>query len=81
WIGRYIERADQTTRLLDMKSPVLQARPSSETASIDIAQWNALLRSAAAYHPYRRVRSAALTAEHIASFLLLDPGAACEQTW
>lgn len=74
WIGRHIERADQTTRLLDMKSPVLQPRPSSETSSIDLAQWNALLRSAAAYHPYRRVRSAALTAEHIAGFLLLDPG-------
>jgi uncharacterized alpha-E superfamily protein len=74
WIGRYIERADQTTRLLDMKSPVLQAQSSIETSSIDVAQWNALLRSAAAYHPYRRVRSATLSAEHIASFLLLDPG-------
>ena len=74
WIGRYIERADQTSRLLDIKSPILQARPSSETSSIDIAQWNALLRSAAAYHPYRRVRSAALTPEDIAGFLLLDPG-------
>jgi uncharacterized alpha-E superfamily protein len=73
WIGRHIERADQTTRLLDMKSPALQPQVL-ETSSIDIAQWNALLRSAAAYHPYRRVRSAAFTAEHIASFLLLDPG-------
>ncbi len=74
WIGRYIERADQTTRLLDIKSQVLQARPSGETTSIDLAQWNALLRSAAAYHPYRRVRSAAVTPEGIAGFLLLDPG-------
>ncbi len=74
WIGRYIERADQTTRLLDIKSPALQTPPSSEASSIDLAQWNTLLRSAAAYHPYRRVRSASLTAEHIASFLLLDPG-------
>jgi uncharacterized alpha-E superfamily protein len=74
WIGRYIERADQTSRLLDIKSPVLQARPSGETSSIDLAQWNALLRSAAAYHPYRRVRSAALTPEDVAGFLLLDPG-------
>jgi uncharacterized alpha-E superfamily protein len=74
WIGRYIERADQTTRLLDIKSQVLQARPSGETTSIDLAQWNALLRSAAAYHPYRRVRSATVTPEGIAGFLLLDPG-------
>ncbi len=74
WIGRYIERADQTTRLLDIKSQVLQPRLSSETSSIDRAQWNALLRSAAAYHPYRRVRSAAVTPEGIAGFLLLDPG-------
>ncbi len=74
WIGRYIERADQTTRLLDMKSPALQTGASKDASPFDIAQWNTLLRSAAAYHPYRRVRSAALTAEHIASFLLLDPG-------
>jgi uncharacterized alpha-E superfamily protein len=73
WIGRYIERADQTTRLLDMKSSALRTGSSNEASSVDIAQWNALLRSAAAYHPYRRVRSAAFTAEHIASFLLLDP--------
>jgi uncharacterized alpha-E superfamily protein len=72
WIGRYIERADQTTRLLEMKSSVLRGGLSTENSSYDIVQWNALLRSAAAYHPYRRVRSASLTPEHIAGFLLLD---------
>ncbi|HEY8381543.1 MAG TPA: alpha-E domain-containing protein [Microvirga sp.] len=74
WIGRYIERADQTTRLLDIKSHFLQSRSSDETSSMDLAHWNALLRSAAAYHPYRRVRSAAVTPEGIAGFLLLDQG-------
>lgn len=73
WLGRYLERADQTTRLLDIKYHLLLPRVSDVGSPIDIGQWNALLRSAAGYHPYRRVERGGVTPAGVASFLLLNP--------
>jgi hypothetical protein len=53
-IGRAIERADQTTRLVDVKYQVLLPQPSDVGSPIDEAQWNTLLRSAAGFHAFRR---------------------------
>ena len=39
---------------------------------IDIGQWNVLLRSAAGYHPYRRVERGGITPAGVAGFLLLN---------
>ena len=71
-IGRYIERADQTTRLLDMKYHLLLPRPEDVGSPIDVSQWNALLRSAAGYQAYRRTHMGALTPAQVAGFLLLN---------
>ena len=46
-LGRYIERADQTTRLLDIKYHLLLPSLSDVGSPIDVSQWNAVLRSAA----------------------------------
>jgi uncharacterized alpha-E superfamily protein len=73
WLGRYLERADQTTRLLDIKYHLLLPRVSDVGSPIDIGQWNALLRSAAGYHPYRRVERGGVTPAGVAGFLLLNP--------
>jgi uncharacterized alpha-E superfamily protein len=71
-IGRYIERADQTTRLLDIKYHLLLPSLSDVGSSIDVSQWNALLRSAAGYHAYRRLHAASTTPARVAGFLLLN---------
>ncbi|MBV9735265.1 MAG: alpha-E domain-containing protein [Acidisphaera sp.] len=71
-IGRYVERADQTTRLLDMKYHLLLPRPRDVGSPIDVSQWNALLRSAAGYHAYRRLHSGGITPAQVAGFLLLN---------
>jgi uncharacterized alpha-E superfamily protein len=71
-LGRYIERADQTTRLLDIKYHLLLPHPSDVGSPTDISQWNALLRSAAGYHAYRRLHTASTTPARIAGFLLLN---------
>jgi uncharacterized alpha-E superfamily protein len=73
WLGRYIERADQTTRLLDIKCHLPLSKLAGGDPSADIPQWNVLLRSAAAYHPYRRVQAGGVTPVGVASFLLQDP--------
>lgn len=73
WLGRYLERGDQTTRLLDIKYHLLLPDVSDVGSPVDVGQWNALLRSAAAYHPYRRVEPGGVTPAGVAGFLLLDP--------
>jgi uncharacterized alpha-E superfamily protein len=71
-LGRYIERADQTTRLLDIKYHSLLPSLSDVGSPADVSQWNALLRSAAGYHAYRRLHTASTTPARVAGFLLLN---------
>ncbi len=71
-MGRYIERADQTTRLLDMKYHLLLPRPEDVGSPIDVGQWNALLRSAAGYHAYCRLHPGGIVPAQVAGFLLLN---------
>jgi uncharacterized alpha-E superfamily protein len=72
-IGRYIERADQTTRLLDIKYHLLLPSISDVGSPTDLSQWDALLRSAAGYHAYRRLHAGTTTPARVAGFLLLNP--------
>ena len=71
-IGRYIERADQTTRLVDIKYHLLLPNISDVGSPVDVGQWHALLRSAAGYHAYRRLHAASTTPARVAGFLLLN---------
>jgi uncharacterized alpha-E superfamily protein len=70
-LGKMVERADQTTRLLDIKYHRLLPQTADVGSPIDVSQWNALLRSAAAYHGYRRVHPSAMTPATVAGFILL----------
>ena len=71
-MGKYLERADQTTRLLDMKYHLLLPRPTDVSSPLDVSQWNALLRSAAGYHAYRRLHPRGISPTQVAGFLLLN---------
>src|SRR3954471_768461 len=66
-LGRYIERADQTTRLLDTKYHLL-AGGRGGAAPAEVGQWHALLRSASGYHAFRRIYSSRLTPALVAEF-------------
>lgn len=72
-IGKYLERIDQTTRLLDINyHRVLLARDPAATEA-DAGPWNALLRSAAGYHAFRRAHPSGMKPANVAAFLLFDP--------
>lgn len=71
-LGRLIERADQTTRLLDIKYHLLLPQVSDVGSALDVSQWHALLRAAAGYHAYRRTHASGLTPRSVAGFLLFD---------
>jgi uncharacterized alpha-E superfamily protein len=71
-VGRYLERADQTTRLLDIKYHLLLPSVADVGSPVDVSQWHALLRSAAGYHAFRRLHAASTTPARVAGFLLLN---------
>lgn len=73
-VGRFLERADKTSRILDVKYFILL--PSSEDVgtTIDELGWIALLRSASAYEMYRKQSlQHRITPAAVAGFLILDP--------
>jgi len=71
-LGQYLERADQTTRLLDSKYHLLATGADSVTPDL-VGQWHVLLRSASGYHAFRRIHQSDLTPARIAGFLLFNP--------
>jgi uncharacterized alpha-E superfamily protein len=68
-----MELCDEITRLVDIKYHALLPSWQDVGTQIDVAQWNALLRSASAYHGYRRVYPYEMTPTTVAGFVLLDP--------
>ncbi|WP_239992070.1 alpha-E domain-containing protein [Rhodopila globiformis] len=70
-IGRSLERADQTTRLLDTRFHALVPRTDAGD-NIDAGHWNALLRAAAGYHAYRREHPNGYHPQEVACFMLAN---------
>jgi uncharacterized alpha-E superfamily protein len=72
-IGGYVERADNTARILDMKYYVLLPRANFVGGDIDIQQWTLILRAASAHRSYRHVYHDRYKAWNIADYLILRP--------
>ena len=70
-LGKFIERADKTSRMLDMKYYYLLPKVSQVGTPLDLLQWSSLLRSSDAFEMYRQEHGA-LSIENIIKFLLLD---------
>jgi uncharacterized alpha-E superfamily protein len=73
-IGRLIERADQTTRLLDIKYHQLIPANMEERRLRELTQWSTVLRAAAGYHAFRRVAPVSFSPQDVVSFMIGDPG-------
>ncbi|MGB7206976.1 MAG: alpha-E domain-containing protein [Anderseniella sp.] len=72
-LGAFIERADNTARILDVKYHILLPRGSGPGSSIDAQQWASLLRSVSAHRAYRwTYRNASYQPWNIAEFLILN---------
>jgi uncharacterized alpha-E superfamily protein len=70
-MGRMLERADKTSRILDVKYYIL-LRPGENVGSpFDDIQWAAVLRSASAFEMYRK-RHGRISPKNIVEFLLMD---------
>ena len=70
-MGRLLERADKTSRMLDVKYYILLRSALDIGSPIDEVQWAAVLRSASAFEMYRK-RHGRIAPGDIVQFLLLD---------
>ncbi|NRD20032.1 alpha-E domain-containing protein [Winogradskyella eckloniae] len=70
-LGQLIERADKTSRVLDVKYHLLLGSVKLVGSSLDLIQWAALLKSVSAYDMYRK-KYGKLKSSSIAEFLILD---------
>lgn len=71
-MGLMIERADQTSRLLDVKFAQLATDPEQVERIADATFWALVLRSAAAYQAFHRFEQRGADPGRVARFLLLN---------
>jgi uncharacterized alpha-E superfamily protein len=71
-IGTFVERADNTARILDVKYYVLLPSIAWVGSSLDNAQWETVLRSVAGERAYRWLNAGSMDPRGIAEFLILD---------
>ncbi|MHA6685569.1 alpha-E domain-containing protein [Mesorhizobium sp. A556] len=71
-LGTYVERADNTARILDVKYYVLLPSISWVGSSLDNSQWESILRSVSAHRSYRWNYDAAYKPANIADYLILN---------
>ncbi len=71
-LGTFIERADATARILDVKYYVLLPSVSYVGSSLDNVQWESILRSVSAHRSYRWAYEDDYQASTIADFMILN---------
>jgi uncharacterized alpha-E superfamily protein len=69
--GKFLERAESTTRLLDGKSYAMLNADAAVAGALDLHQWMALLKSVGAYEAFRKTQAGMAPAD-IVAFVLLD---------
>ncbi|MBN8826822.1 MULTISPECIES: alpha-E domain-containing protein [unclassified Spirosoma] len=70
-LGRFLERADKTSRFLDVKYFTLLPEIELVGSTIDLMIWSAVLKSVSAYNMHRQ-QYRSLTPASIVEFLILD---------
>ncbi len=74
-LGTFLERADNTARLLDVKFHALQSdfygAANAKDQELDFYHWSAILRSVSAFEIYRKVYRNVITPERVAELLML----------
>lgn len=71
-LGTYIERADNTARIIDVKYYVLLPSSLSVGSTLDNAQWDTILRSVSAGGGFRLIYGRETRPRQIVQFLVLD---------
>ncbi|MDF1485744.1 alpha-E domain-containing protein [Ramlibacter sp. H39-3-26] len=76
-LGTFLERADNTARLVDVKFHAVQSdffgAASEKGQEYDFYHWSAILRSVSAFEIYRKVYRDVIKPERVADLLILRP--------
>ena len=76
-IGSFLERADNTARLLDVKFHAVESdfygAASEKDGELDFYHWSAILRSVSAFEIYRKVYRNVIRPDKVAELLILRP--------
>jgi len=71
-IGRNLERADMSTRIIDVRSASLLPDVDDDSSAFSNIQWMGVLKSMSAYQMYRREVRVRINREDVLEFLLLE---------
>ncbi len=71
-IGRFLERADMATRVLEVRAGNLLPNQATELSPFDDIQWKSVLESQAAYQMYRRNVHVRVSGEAVFNYLVKD---------
>lgn len=71
-IGRNLERADMTTRIIDVRCATLTAEQNEALKPFENILWMSVLKSLTAYQMYRRHMQAAVGRDAVLKFILKD---------
>jgi len=72
-MGLFLERADMTARILDVKYYILLPDVSKVGSALDYYQWMALLKSLSGLEAFRQTYHAGLRPSDVAEFVILCP--------
>jgi len=70
-LGTFVERADNTARLLDAKYHLLMAAGAGDDGAVDYYEWSSLLRSVSSFEAYQKVYRDAIEPSRVAELLVL----------
>jgi uncharacterized alpha-E superfamily protein len=70
-LGTFLERADNTARILDVKYHILLPSLDEVGGARDYYQWGALLRSVSAFEAYRKIYRDVISPQKVAELLIL----------
>ncbi len=70
-LGIFLERADNTARILDVKYHILLPSPNDIGGAADYYHWGAILRSVSAFEGYRKIYRDQITPKRVAELLIL----------
>lgn len=71
-MGRNLERADMTTRIIDVRSATLLPEMTEELTPFENLQWMSVLKSLTAYQMYRREMRSRIRRPDVLKFLLQE---------
>ena len=72
-LGKYLERADRTSRILDIKYHILLPTGEQIGGNVDTIQWMAVLKSCSALEPYRKHYRGQVAPWKVVEFLVKNP--------